>query len=109
VGVQLSIDDFGSGFSSLGHLRRLPFDEVKIDRPFVGAMLASRQDLAVVRSVIDIAHNFGWRVVAEGADPVPVRDELRRIGCDIAQGHSVSPALGGVAFREWWANQPQGT
>jgi diguanylate cyclase len=109
VGVQLSMDDFGSGFSSLGHLRRFPFDELKIDRPFVGAMLASKEDLAVVRSAIDIAHNFGWRAVAEGADPVPVRDELRRIGCDIAQGHSVSAALTGPAFREWWATQPQGT
>jgi diguanylate cyclase len=62
-----------------------------------------------VRSVIDIARNFGLRSVAEGADPVPVREELQRLGCDIAQGHSVSPALTGAAFRDWWANQPQGT
>ena len=109
VGVQLSIDDFGSGFSSLGHMRRFPFDELKIDRPYVGAMLTRKEDLAVVRSAIDIAHNFGWRAVAEGADPVPVREELVRLGCDVAQGHSVSPALGSAAFREWWLNQPQGT
>jgi diguanylate cyclase len=109
VGVQLSMDDFGSGFSSLGHLRRFPFDELKIDRPFVGAMLMEKHDMAVVKSAIDIAHNFGWRAVAEGADPVPVREELKRIGCDIAQGHSVSPALAGSAFRDWWASQPQGT
>jgi EAL domain-containing protein (putative c-di-GMP-specific phosphodiesterase class I) len=109
VGVQLSMDDFGSGFSSLGHLRRFPFDELKIDRPFVGAMLAQKEDFAVVKSAIDIAHNFGWRAVAEGVDPVPVREARREIGCDVAQGHAVSPALGGVAFREWWNNQPQGT
>jgi len=109
VGVQLSMDDFGSGFSSLGHLKRFPFDELKIDRPFVGGMLTDQGDLAVVRSAIDIAHNFGWRAVAEGADPVPVRDELKRIGCDIAQGHSVSPALAGNAFRDWWASQDQKT
>ena len=109
VGVQLSIDDFGSGFSSLGHLRRFPFDELKVDRPFVGGMLARKEDFAVVKSAIDIAHNFGWRAVAEGADPVPVRDALRELGCDLAQGHSVSPAVAGPAFREWWTNQPQGT
>jgi EAL domain-containing protein (putative c-di-GMP-specific phosphodiesterase class I)/GGDEF domain-containing protein len=109
VGVQLSMDDFGSGFSSLGHLKRFPFDELKIDRPFVGGMLTDQGDLAVVRSAIDIAHNFGWRAVAEGADPVPVREELKRIGCDIAQGHSVSPALAGNAFRDWWSSQGQGT
>jgi predicted signal transduction protein with EAL and GGDEF domain len=109
VGVQLSIDDFGSGFSSLGHLRRFPFDELKIDRPFVGAMLTQKEDMAVVRSAIDIARNFGWRSVAEGVDPVPVREELKRLGCDMAQGHAVSPAIGGAAFREWWANQPQGS
>ena len=109
VGVQLSIDDFGSGFSSLGHLRRFPFDELKIDRPFVGGMLERKEDFAVVKSGIDIAHNFGWRAVAEGVDPVPVRQALQELGCDVAQGHSVSPALGGAAFREWWTNQPQAT
>ena len=109
VGVQLSIDDFGSGFSSLGHLRRFPFDEIKIDRPFVGAMLTQKEDFAVVKSAIDIAHNFGWRAVAEGVDPMPVRQALRDLGCDVAQGNSVSPAVGGAQFREWWTTQPQGS
>ena len=61
IGVQLSIDDFGSGFSSLAHLRRFPLDEIKIDRPFVGGMLTQAGDAAVVRSAIAIGHNFGLR------------------------------------------------
>ena len=64
LGVHLSIDDFGSGFTSLSHLRRLPIDELKIDRPFVRGMLSDRGDMALVRSAIDIGHHFGLRVVA---------------------------------------------
>jgi len=109
VGLQLSIDDFGSGFTSLGHLRRFPFDELKIDRPYVGAMLAERGDMALVRSAIDIGHHFGMRVVAEGVEDEPTRAELARLGCDIAQGNAVSPAIPGPAFHDWWSHQPQGT
>lgn len=102
IGVQLAIDDFGSGFSSLSHMRRFPLDEIKIDRPFVGAMLAEPGDRALVRSAIDLGHHFGLRVVAEGVETDPVREELARLGCDVAQGHAVSAALSGAAFREWW-------
>jgi EAL domain-containing protein (putative c-di-GMP-specific phosphodiesterase class I)/GGDEF domain-containing protein len=109
VGLQLAIDDFGSGFTSLGHLRRFPFDELKIDRPYVGAMLAERGDMALVRSAIDIGHHFGMRVVAEGVEDEPTRAELARLGCDLAQGNAVSAALAGPAFHDWWSHQPQGT
>lgn len=103
VGVQLSIDDFGSGFSSLGHLRRFPFDEIKIDRPYVGAMLTEKGDMALVRSVIDMGRHFGLRVVAEGVETPEILAELQRLGCNVAQGHAVSAALTGAGFREWFA------
>lgn len=105
IGVQLSIDDFGSGFSSLAHLRRFPLDEIKIDRPFVGGMLTESGDAAVVRSAIAIGHNFGLRVVAEGVETVEARNELKRLGCDVAQGHFLSPALTEPEFRAWWSRQ----
>jgi EAL domain-containing protein (putative c-di-GMP-specific phosphodiesterase class I)/GGDEF domain-containing protein len=103
VGVELSIDDFGSGFSSLAHLRRMPLAELKIDRPFVHGMLEDKGDMAVVRSAIDIAHHFGLRVVAEGVESEAVGAELARLGCDLAQGHAVSPPLAPAALPEWWS------
>jgi EAL domain-containing protein (putative c-di-GMP-specific phosphodiesterase class I) len=105
VGVQISIDDFGSGFSSLAQLRRMPFDEIKIDRPFVRGMLADPGDMALVRSAIDLGHHFGMRVVAEGVEDAATRAELLRLGCDIAQGHAVSAAIAGPALHDWWSRQ----
>ena len=109
VGVQLAIDDFGSGFSSLSHLRRFPLDEIKVDRPYVRGLLTDKADAAVVRSAIDIAHNFGLRVLAEGVETAEVRAELARLGCDLAQGHAVSPALSAAALRDWWAHHAGGS
>lgn len=103
IGVQLSIDDFGSGFSSLAHLRRFPLDELKIDRPFVGAFVAEKADAALVRSAIAIAHNFGLRIVGEGVETEAARAELLRLGCDVAQGHLWSPAIPEAQLRGWWA------
>ncbi|MEO5695138.1 MAG: GGDEF domain-containing phosphodiesterase [Usitatibacter sp.] len=101
VGVQIAIDDFGTGFTSLAHLRRLPVDELKIDRPFVRGMLADKGDMALVRSAIDIGHNFGLRVVAEGAEDAATVEELKRLGCDVAQGHALSPALAADELTAW--------
>ena len=103
VGVGLAIDDFGSGFSSLSHLRRFPIDELKIDRPYVGAMLENRADAALVRSAIDLGHHFGLRVVAEGVETAAVRAELARIGCDLAQGHLFAKPMAEAPMRHWWA------
>jgi EAL domain-containing protein (putative c-di-GMP-specific phosphodiesterase class I)/GGDEF domain-containing protein len=102
IGVKLALDDFGSGFSSLAHLRRLPLDEIKIDRPFVADFLAKAPDRALVRSAIDIGHNFGLRVVAEGVETAAARDELGRMGCDLAQGHLFAEAMAEPALRAWW-------
>lgn len=102
VGVQLAIDDFGSGYTPLAELRRLPIDEIKVDRPYVAAMLAEAGDAALVRSAIDIGRHFGLRVVAEGVEDAAVLAELGRLGCGFAQGHALSPALAAPALRDWW-------
>ncbi|HXN15361.1 MAG TPA: GGDEF domain-containing phosphodiesterase, partial [Usitatibacter sp.] len=109
VGVQLSIDDFGSGFSSLSNLRRFPLDEIKIDRPYVGALCNSRGDGALVRSAIDLGHHFGLRVLAEGVEERDTWEELKRLGCDRAQGFLVSVPLPDAAFRQWWIAHAAGS
>jgi len=108
VGVRLAIDDFGSGFSSLSHMRRFPLDELKIDRPFVAGMLSDAGDRALVHSAIDLAHHFGLRVAAEGVERPELRSALAALGCDLAQGDAVSPALPAAAFREWWTVHASG-
>ncbi len=85
-GVRLSIDDFGTGFSSLTHLRRLPIQEIKIDQSFIFGMLDRENDYIIARSIIDLAHNLGHRVVAEGVEDMSTLDLLRELGCDVAQG-----------------------
>ena len=102
LGVSLAIDDFGSGYTCLAHLRRLPIDEIKIDRPFVARVLEDAGDTALVRTAIDLGHHFGMRVVAEGVETAAVRDALVRAGCDLMQGNLASPALPAERLREWW-------
>jgi EAL domain-containing protein (putative c-di-GMP-specific phosphodiesterase class I)/GGDEF domain-containing protein len=109
VGLRISIDDFGSGYSSLGQLARLPIDELKIDRPFVAGMLDDPANRAVVRSAIDIGHHFGWRVVAEGVERPEIRVALAGLGCDVAQGFLVSSPLPASVFQGWWAKTTAGS
>jgi diguanylate cyclase (GGDEF)-like protein/PAS domain S-box-containing protein len=85
-GVRISIDDFGTGFSSLTHLRRLPLHEIKIDQSFISGMLDRENDYIIARSIIDLAYNLGHRVVAEGVEDTATLALLRGLGCDIAQG-----------------------
>ena len=85
--MRLAIDDFGSGYSSLGYLKRLPLDVLKIDKSFVMTMMADDDSAAIVRSTIDLAHNLGLEVVAEGvATEQHRRCARRRLRCDAAQG-----------------------
>jgi diguanylate cyclase (GGDEF)-like protein len=90
LGVSISIDDFGTGYSSLSRLKRLPVDEIKIDKSFVGGMLTDDNDAVIVRSTIDLAHNLGLRVVAEGVEDYETWMQLAELGCDLAQGFYVS-------------------
>ncbi|HUL96984.1 MAG TPA: GGDEF domain-containing phosphodiesterase [Usitatibacter sp.] len=106
IGVRIAIDDFGSGFTSLGQLRRLGVDEIKVDRPFVAGMLEDKADRAVVASAIDIARHFGLRVVAEGVERADTRDALAALGCNFAQGHLFAKPLAEPALREWRAAHP---
>ena len=92
-GVRISLDDFGTGYSSLTHLRNLPVSEVKIDRSFVARMEHDRTDAAIVRSTIQLAHNLGMRVVAEGVEDEATRLTLERLGCELIQGYCLSRPL----------------
>jgi diguanylate cyclase (GGDEF)-like protein/PAS domain S-box-containing protein len=99
--VRLSIDDFGTGYSSLAYLQKLPLDEIKIDKSFVFGMLESHNDGVIVRSTIDLAHNLGLEVVAEGVENVDHIDALARLDCDKAQGFCISPALNVDMLAQW--------
>lgn len=90
LGIRLAIDDFGSGNSSLGYLKRLPIDVLKIDKSFVLGMDASDDDAIIVQSTIDLGHNLGLKVIAEGVETQAAWGQLQRLGCDIAQGYFLS-------------------
>ena len=90
LGLQLSVDDYGTGYSSLAYLRHLPVDEMKIDKSFVISMDDDDDADVIVRSTVDLAHNLGLRVVAEGVETGPSWDRLVKLGCDSAQGYYVS-------------------
>lgn len=87
MGVRVSLDDFGTGFSSLAYFRDLPVDEIKIDQNFVMNMLKSERDMAIVKAVIDLAHNFSMKVVAEGVEDKAIADRLTDMGSDVLQGY----------------------
>ena len=93
LGVRLSVDDFGIGHASLHYLRRIPADEVKIDRSFVTLMDSSIEDRALVRTSIEMIHSLGRTAVAEGVENQAVVDLLREMGCDAAQGYFFAKAL----------------
>jgi len=101
LGVALSVDDFGTGFSSLANLRQMPIDELKIDRSFVSPMLRGESDLIIVRSTINLGHDLGLRVIAEGVEDQETMARLGRLGCDLAQGYFVSRPLPAETFTGW--------
>jgi diguanylate cyclase (GGDEF)-like protein len=101
LGVRLSVDDFGTGYSSLANLRRLPINELKIDRSFVTPMLNDESDLIIVRSTINLGHDLGLRIIAEGVEDEPTLERLALLGCDLAQGFHVSRPMPPQAFDDW--------
>ena len=103
LGIRFSIDDFGTGYSSLAHLKRLPVDEVKIDRSFIRDLEANCNDDLIVRSTIDLGHALNLKVVAEGVEVVSSWDKLAQLGCDTIQGYYVSKPLSTQDFTAWMA------
>ena len=101
MGVNLSIDDFGTGYSSLAYLKRLPVDELKIDKSFVMNMEADVDDAKIVRSTIELGHNMGLRVVAEGIESVAVWALLAGMGCDQGQGYFMSRPIPADQLPQW--------
>jgi EAL domain-containing protein (putative c-di-GMP-specific phosphodiesterase class I) len=93
LGCRLAIDDYGTGYSSLSYLRHLPVHELKIDKTFVMGMARDASDAVIVRSTIDLAHNLGLAVVAEGVEDEATFEQLRLLGCDMAQGYWLSRPL----------------
>lgn len=106
LGVCIAVDDFGAGHSSLTYLKRLPVNELKIDRSFVLDMATSPVDAAIVRSVVDLGHNLGLRVTAEGVMNTDTWDQLTEFGCDTAQGYALSPPLSPYALNRWLESRP---
>jgi EAL domain-containing protein (putative c-di-GMP-specific phosphodiesterase class I) len=107
MGVSICIDDFGTGYSSLAYLKRLPIDEIKIDRSFVMDMTVNESDAVIVRSVIDLGHNLGLRVTAEGVENQETWDMLAGMGCDMMQGYFVSPPLAPPNLHNWLSDRRQ--
>jgi len=106
LGLRLSIDDFGTGYSSLSHLQRLPLHELKIDKSFVVNMTKNEQDLVIVRSTIDLAHNLGMSVVAEGLESEEHLCLLRELGCNVGQGFFISEPQPIEALTGWFDRAP---
>jgi EAL domain-containing protein (putative c-di-GMP-specific phosphodiesterase class I) len=109
AGLRISVDDFGTGYSSLANLKRLPINELKIDRSFVSPMLEDESDLIIVRSTINLGHDLGLKVVAEGVEDERTLKQLELLGCDLAQGYHLSRPLPAEAFADWLSpvSEPQ--
>jgi diguanylate cyclase (GGDEF)-like protein len=101
MGVKLAIDDFGTGYSSLAYLKRLPVDELKIDKSLVTDMEVNENDAVIVRSTIDLAHNLGLRVTAEGVETQEVWDLLSILGCDQSQGYYMGRPMSVEKLDAW--------
>ena len=104
AGIRLAVDDFGTGYSSLSYLRKLPVSELKIDRSFVTNLLLEDQDEVIVKSIIDLGHNLGMQVVAEGVETDEVMNRLRGFGCDVAQGFGICRPVPYDKFVTWLAS-----
>ncbi|WP_431232597.1 putative bifunctional diguanylate cyclase/phosphodiesterase [Mycolicibacterium psychrotolerans] len=105
-GVKIAVDDFGSGYSALSYLRDLPIDHVKLDRRFIAPITSDPRAAAVVRAVINLAHELGLATVAEGIEDVETLEQLREYGCDVGQGYYFSPPVPFERLLAMLANPP---
>lgn len=108
IGVRLAVDDYGTGFSSLAYLKSMPLTDIKIDKSFVIDMTVDDNDAVIVRSTIDLAHNLGRKVVAEGVETKEIWDLLEILRCDTAQGYYISPPIPAADLDRWMAESPWG-
>jgi diguanylate cyclase (GGDEF)-like protein len=106
MGLKLCVDDFGTGYSSLSYLMKLPISVVKIDHSFTTNMLNDRDAAAIVKAIIELAHNMDMTVVAEGAATREIWDALKRLDCDEAQGYYISPPFPAATFQSWLERSP---
>jgi diguanylate cyclase (GGDEF)-like protein len=105
IGIRISIDDFGAGYTSLAQLKTLPVDELKIDKSFVMTMLSEPSNTLIVKSVIELGHNFGMSVVAEGVETAEALAALKSYRCDIAQGYHLCKPKNAKIFLDWYCNR----
>jgi EAL domain-containing protein (putative c-di-GMP-specific phosphodiesterase class I) len=109
MGAQLSIDDYGTGHSSLAHLQRLPVDEIKIDKSFITHLCPASDDDVIVRSTVELAHNLGLSVVAEGVENQTAMDLLLGYECDSVQGYLFSRPCPAEQLTTWLTDSPLST
>jgi EAL domain-containing protein (putative c-di-GMP-specific phosphodiesterase class I) len=108
MGVALSVDDFGTGYSSLAYLQNLPVDSIKIDKSFCMSMSEDAGNATIVQSTIDLGHNLGLKVVAEGVETLEVYNKLAELGCDYAQGYFLSRPLAPDKATTWLETMAEG-
>ncbi len=109
LGVRLSIDDYGTGYSSLAYLRALPVDELKLDRSFVSSLTTDAKAAAIVRSTLQLSRDLGMTMVVEGVEDEAALDALRRWNCDVAQGYHIARPMPADRLVSWLAARPAGT
>ena len=107
LGVQVSIDDFGTGFSSLSYLKRLPVDKLKIDKSFIDDLCTDSGDMAIVSAIVTLSHNLGLVVVAEGVETLDQYDILKSCDCDEGQGYLFGKPMDATQFRAWFASDAE--
>jgi EAL domain-containing protein (putative c-di-GMP-specific phosphodiesterase class I)/ActR/RegA family two-component response regulator len=107
-GFHLSIDDFGTGFSSMVQLARLPFSEIKVDKSFVMTAMESRESRTVIRSIVELGHGLGLRCTAEGVETPEALDFVTEVGCDLAQGYFIARPMAGEDILRWITEKRNG-